>query len=61
MQTPNIDWYQIEQHITYILVNGTVAIARVRADAAARQAYERNREVIFKNLAPFMGCISEIN
>ena len=32
-------------------MKGTIAITRVRADAAARQTDERNREVIFKNSA----------
>ena len=39
----------------YILVKGE------GADAAARQADERDKGVIFKNCAPFINCISEIN
>ena len=31
------------------------------ADAAARQAGERDKGVAFKNCAPFTNCISEIN
>ena len=45
----------------YILVKGKIAIAGAGADAAARQAGERNKGVIFKNCAPFINCISEIN
>ena len=45
----------------YILVKGKITIARAGADVAARQADERNKGVIFKNCAPFINCISEIN
>ena len=45
----------------YILVKGKIAIAGAGADAAARQADERDKVVIFKNCAPFTNCISEIN
>ena len=45
----------------YILVNRKVAITGVGADAAARQADERDKGVAFKNCAPFTNCISEIN
>ena len=45
----------------YILVKGKVTTAEAGADAAARQADERNKGVIFKNCAPFINCISEIN
>ena len=45
----------------YILVKGTITIAGAGADAAARQADERDKGVIFKNRAPFTNCISEIN
>ena len=45
----------------YILVKGTITIAGAGADAAARQADERDKGVIFKNCAPFTNCISEIN
>ena len=30
-------------------------------DAAAKQADERDKEVIFKNCAPFINCKTEIN
>ena len=46
---------------TYILVKGKITIAGEGADAAARQADERNKGVVFKNCAPFINCISEIN
>ena len=45
----------------YILVKGTITIEGSGADAAARQADERDKEVVFKNCAPFTNCISEIN
>ena len=45
----------------YILVKGTITINGRGADAAARQADERDKGVIFKNCAPFINCISEIN
>ena len=44
-----------------ILVNGTITVTGVGDDAAARQADERNKGVIFKNCAPFTKCISKIN
>ena len=45
----------------YILVKGKMTIAGVGDDAAARQADERSKGVVFKNCAPFIKCISEIN
>ena len=45
----------------YILVKGTITIEGAGADAAARQADEGDKGVIFKNCAPFTNCISEIN
>ena len=45
----------------YILVKGKITIAGAGNDAAARQADERNKGVAFKNCAPFINCISEIN
>ena len=45
----------------YILVKGTITITGAAADAAARQADERDKGVAFKNCAPFINCISEIN
>ena len=45
----------------YILVKGAITITGPEADAAARQADERDKGVAFKNCAPFTNCISEIN
>ena len=45
----------------YILVKGTITKTRAGDDAAARQANERGKGVVFKNCAPFTNCISEIN
>ena len=38
----------------YILVKGTITITGAGGDAAARQADERDKGVIFKNCAPFI-------
>ena len=46
---------------SYILVKGTIKIAGAGDDAAARQAYERDKGVTFKNCAPFTKYISRIN
>ena len=43
------------------MVKGTITIAGTGDDAAARQADERDKSVIFKNCAPFTNRISEIN
>ena len=45
----------------YILVKRTITINGRGADAAARQADERDKGVAFKNCALFINCISEIN
>ena len=45
----------------YILVKGTITIIGRGANDVARQADERNKGVSFKNCAPFINCISEIN
>ena len=45
----------------YILFKGKITITRAGVDAAARQANERDKGVIFKNCAPFTNCISAIN
>ena len=45
----------------YILVKGKITIIGRGADAAARQADERDKGLAFKNCAPFTNCISEIN
>ena len=45
----------------YILVKGTITITGAGADAAARQADERDKVMAFKNCAPFTNSVSEIN
>ena len=45
----------------YILVKGTIIITGTGADAAARQADERDKGVIFKNCSPFINRKTEIN
>ena len=45
----------------YILVEGKITITGRGADAAARQADKRDKGVAFKNCAPFIKCMSEIN
>ena len=45
----------------YILVKGTITINARGAYDEARQANERDKGVLFKNCAPFINCISEIN
>ena len=45
----------------YILVKGTITINGRGAHDAARKADEREKGVAFKNCAPFISCISEIN
>ena len=45
----------------YILVKGKITITGEGANAATRQADERDKGVAFKNCAPFANCISEIN
>ena len=44
----------------YILVSGTITITGAVEDDAKR-AEKRNKEVIFKNCAPFTNCRSNIN
>ena len=44
-----------------ILVKGTITTTRASANAAVRQADERDKSVIFKNCAPFTKCINRIN
>ena len=45
----------------YILVKGAITITGTGADKAVRQTDERNKQVAFKNCAPFINWISEIN
>ena len=44
----------------YILVKGKITITGAGADAAGRQADERDKGVTFKNCAPFTACKSNI-
>ena len=43
----------------YILIKGTITADDISAAGAA--ANNANKKVIFKNCAPFINCISEIN
>ena len=45
----------------YILVKGRITVNGRGADAAARQANEREKGVAFKNCASFTNCIREID
>ena len=46
----------------YILVKGTITLVGQGATEAARRQRDRyNKQVIFKNSAPFTGCINEIS
>ena len=44
-----------------IHVKGTIAITGAGNNDAAIQADEKDKDVIFKNCAPFTNCISRIN
>ena len=45
----------------YILVKGVITVTGAKDDAAARQANERSKDVVFKKRALFINCKSEIN
>ena len=45
----------------YILVKGTMTITGAGTNAAARQADERNKRVMFTNFAPFINRKTEID
>ena len=45
----------------YILVKRSITITGAGDDAAARQADETDKDVAYKNCAPFISSISEIN
>ena len=45
----------------YILVRGTITIAKRGADQTARQADERDKEVIFKNCSQSSNSINKTN
>ena len=42
-----------------ILVKGKITITRAGDNAAAREADKRDKDVAFKNCAPFTNCIKE--
>ena len=45
----------------YVLVNETIKNTGAGTYDAAKQFDERNKEVLFKNCAPFSNCMSQIN
>ena len=45
----------------YIRVSGTITSTGAGNDVGAKRLDERKKGVIFKNCAPFIDCISEIN
>ena len=45
----------------YILLKRDITITGAGDDAASREADERDKGVVFKNCAPFINCIGEIN
>ena len=45
----------------YILVKGRITNTGSGADAAERQANEKDKGLIFKNCAPFINCKAEID
>ena len=47
--------------VAYILVKGTITITGAGNDDATRQADERDKDVTFKNCAPFTKCMSIIS
>ena len=47
--------------VNIYIVKGIIRIAGAGTDVAARQADEIDKGVAFKNFAPFINCISEIN
>ena len=45
----------------YILVSGSVIVDRAGNNDNAKQLNKRNKDVTFRNGAPFTDCINEIN
>ena len=45
----------------YILVSGTITVVGAGADVVAIVADRDNKQVLFKNCAPFTDCITEKN
>ena len=60
-KTPMLKSSLCDYSDAYILVKGTITLTGAGDYAAARQADERDKGVVFKNCAPFTNCISEIN
>ena len=52
---------QCWSQIYVIILKRRTAIIGTKADAAARLADGRNKQVIFKNCTPFTDCKNEIN
>ena len=50
-----------QYNAAYTLVNGTITITEEGADDVSKRLDKINKGVIFKNCAPFIGCVSEIN
>ena len=61
MELVNGYLYMYMHICTCILVNGTITITGHGDNNAAKRGNERDKEVIFKNCAPFFKCISRIN
>ena len=64
--TPNQPNYMLKSSLciyseAYMLLSRIIAIYGAGADDNAKRLDERNKELIFKNCAPFTDCISEIN
>ena len=49
-----------ESSDAYILVKGTIIVARAGADEAGRAADRKNSQSILKNYAPFTDYVNEI-
>ena len=45
----------------YILVKRKITVVGAATDNTARAVERNNKQVIFKNFAPFTNCITEIN
>ena len=43
----------------YILVKGAITVTDAKDDDATKRLDERNKDVVFKNCAPFTKCISK--
>ena len=45
----------------YILLEGRITVVWQGADAVSIAADRNDKEIVFKNYAPFINCISKIN